>query len=121
MRIMSDKSTWVNGMEHIPDNKYHPIDHLNFNKRLHVLEGWLMDAVIEDLNIYNHNFHFQTFMKQTKLLGNKFPLHEELHHLDNVRIIFWSRYQEKYKKFLLPKIKKIKKEQIKKDLKSLGF
>lgn len=70
---------------------------LDFQSRYRVMIGWLMDWVVEEISLYNNQFHFKTFMKQCDHLGKRFPIHEELHHIDEIRMVFWARYQAKMK------------------------
>lgn len=70
---------------------------LDFQTRYNVLTGWLMEWVLNEINLFNNQFHLKTFLKQCDHLGKRFPLHEDLGHINDIRIIFWSKYQTKIK------------------------
>ncbi len=91
--------------------------HTDFQTRYHVLTGWLMDWVMDEITLYNQQFHLKVFMKQCDHLGKRFPLHEELRHIDEIRFLFWQRFQ--YKTKLMRN--QLQKMQINEDLRKMGF
>lgn len=117
---MNDEATWKGAEEH-PHNKYHPIEHLDVQKRLRVWSTQHMDDVIESLKPSNYLTEFVRFMKGCANLSKCYPNHEELGHIDEIRRDFWAKYQFKVKTVIKPMIKKIYKMQVKEDLKRMGF
>ncbi len=94
--------------------------HIDFQTRYNVLMGWLMDWVIDEISLYNKDFHFKTFMKQCDHLGKRFPIHEELKHIDEIRFVFWHRFQYKIKT-MKNQIQKQQRGSVNVDLKRMGF
>jgi len=112
--------TWKNP-EEPPHNVYYFIDHLDPQKRLRVWGGQHMNDVIESLKPSNYLTEFVRFMKGCDSLSRCYPLHEELGHVDEIRLEFWSRYQTKVKTVIKPMIKRMIKDEIKKDLERMKF
>lgn len=83
--------TEINGKQITP----YSIDPLNPQKRLRVLSGWLLDDVVQDINLSNFEFHVMTFCKQCDLLEEKYPIHQK--HISEIRMDFWARVQQKHK------------------------
>lgn len=112
--------TWKNQEDHLP-NIYYFIDHLDPQKRLRVWKEQHMNDVVESLTPYNYLTEFVRFMKGCNNLSKCYPNHEELGHIDEIRLEFWAKYQEKVKTVIKPAIKKINKKQMMKDLAGLRF
>lgn len=96
------------------DEEVHPydIDVKEPQKRLRVLGSQLLDDAIEDLTMSNFDFRVYVFLKQCRILEEKYPIHEN--HIDGIRLDFWEKAQMKYKKM------KTRMDRIK-DLKRMGF
>lgn len=112
--------TWKN-QEDEPDNKYYFIDHLDVQKRLKVWATQQINDVIEALKPSNYLTEFVRFMRGCANLSKCYPLHEELGHVDEIRMEFWAKYQYKVKTVIKPEIKRIRKAQLRKDLERMGF
>jgi len=120
IKEFTDPATWKNADDK-PDLHPHHIDHLEPQKRLRVWAGQQMDDVLEALKPSNYLTEFVRFMKGCDNLGRCYPNHEDLGHINSIRIDFWAKYQEKVKTVIKPAIKKIYKEQARKDLQRMGF
>jgi len=120
IKEFTDPRTWKNA-EDKPDLHPHFIDHLCPQKRMRVWSGQQMDDVIEALKPSNYLTEFVRFMKGCANLSRCYPIHEELGHIDEIRMDFWVKYQYKVKTVIKPAIKKIYRAQAKKDLQRMGF
>ncbi len=112
---------WLQSPEENPCNfemtEAFDIEPLDPQKRLRVLDGWLMDAVLEDINIFNHSTRISAYLKQLSNMHRSYPIHEN--HINDISIRLWMRYKYVYKTELKPAIKAWKRKQIMTDLKTL--
>lgn len=106
--------------EHGREVKVHDINLLDPQKRLRVWENQI-DGVIESLKPSNYLTELYSFMKGCSHLSKSYPNHEDLGHVDSIRIEFWAKYQKKFKEEIVPLIKRWKREEIRKDLVRMGF
>jgi hypothetical protein len=107
--------TWENPEREVK-NPYYFIDHLDVQKRFRVLEGQHMKDIMEALTPYNYLTEFVRFMKSCANLSRCYPNHEDLGHVDEIRRMFWEKYQIKVKTVIKPQIRKIYKMEIRKTL-----
>ena len=114
------KPAWKNAEDKV-ENKYFPIDHLEPQKRMRVWREQQIDDVIEALKPSNYLTEFVRYMKGCDNLSRCYPIHEELGHIDEIRIEFWAKYQYKVKTVIKPAIRKIYKTLIIEDLKRMGM
>lgn len=117
---MDSERTWKNQEDEV-DTKYYFIDHLCPQKRLRVWAGQQMNEILGALTPRNYLTELVRFIKGCDNLSRCYPLHEDLHHVDEIRIDFWAKYQYKIKTIIKPAIKRRHKAQIRKDLKRMGF
>jgi len=118
---MSDlEATWKN-QDDIPDNKYYFTNHLEPQKRMRVWVTQQLEDVIEALKPSNYLTEYVRFMKGCDNLSRSYPNHEDLGHIDLIRMEFWQRYQMTVKLKIKPMIRKIRRMEIKRDLKRMGF
>ena len=88
-------------------------------KRLRVLEGWLLDVVFEDMNMFNHVTRINAWLKQAHNLKDSYPIHEK--HIEEIMKDAWAKYKYIFKTEIKPAIKNWKTNQIKKDLERMRF
>lgn len=102
------------------DIKVYDVDPIEPQKRLRAWEERI-DSTIESLKPSNYLTELYRFMRGCDHLTKSYPLHEDLGHINSIRIEFWSRYQKKFKEEILPLLKKQRNEMVKRDLKRMGF
>jgi len=102
------------------------IEPLDVQKRLRVLGGWLVEAVFDGMNMYNHTTRMNAWLHQAHTMQNKYPLHAKT--IDDIIISVWARYQYVWKTEIKPSIDEYKAGQkarrrntIRIDLDQLGF
>ena len=118
---MSDlEATWVNQNDD-PDNKYYFANHLDPQKRMRVWITQQLEDVIEALKPANYLTEYIRFMKGCDNLSRCYKNHQDLGHIDEIRLTFWARYQYKLKTVIKPMIRKIRRMEAKRDLKRMGF
>lgn len=106
-RHMEDMST--SGCDIYPKDK---------EKRIRVFSGWLLDAVMQDINVFNHVNRMRAYMRQGSKLKKSYPNDNTI---DEINIEVWAQYQKRYKEEIKPKIKRLKKKDIVRSLKRMGF
>ncbi len=102
------------------------ISPLDPQKRLRVLGGWLVGAVFDGINMYNHATRIQAWLHQAHSMQEKYPIHAQ--YIDEIIVIVWARYQYVWKTEIKPAIEEYKAGQRararkirQRDLNTLGF
>jgi len=114
------EATWKNQGD-VPDTIEYYIDHLEPQKRMRVWVTQQLEDVIEGLKPSNYLTELVRFMRGCDNLSRCYKNHQDLGHIDEIRIEFWQRYQMTVKLKIKPMIKKIHKARIKKDLERMRF
>ena len=83
------------------------IDPLEPQKRLRVLGGWLIEAVFDGINMFNHAIRLNAWMHRAQHLQIKYPIHEK--YIQEIVLEVWARYQKVWKTEIEPSIKQYKK------------
>jgi len=112
---MDIEKAWKNQDDPV-DNKLYSIEHLEPQKRMRVWVTQQMYDVLEALKPSNYLTEFVRFMKGCANLSRCYPNHEDLGHIDEIRMEFWSRYQYVVKTRIKPMIKRIRLMQVRRDL-----
>ncbi len=113
-----DERTWLN-TEDRPDMIFFCVDPLCPQKRLRVWTTQQLEDTLEILTPFNYLTEYARYMRGCDNLSRCFPNHNELGHIDEIKIEFQRRYDEKVNTIIKPAIKKIYKMQVKEDLKRL--
>lgn len=87
----------------------HFIDPLDPQKRLRVLGGWLVEAVFDGINMYNHSTRIKAWAHQAHRMKEKYPIHEK--HIEEIIVLVWARYQYVWKTEIKPAIDEYKKKE----------
>ena len=85
------------------------IEPLDPQKRLRVLGGWLIEAVFDGINMYNHHTRLTAWLHQAQIMRKKYSIHEK--YIDEIVLGVWARYQYVWKTELKPAIEAYQKEQ----------
>lgn len=114
------EETWKN-QEDIPDVSEYNLEHLEPQKRMRVWVTQHMNDVLGSLKPSNYLTEFVRFMRGCDNLSRCYKNHQDLGHIDEIRIEFWGRYQYLVKVKIKPMIKKLHRMSINKDLNGMGF
>ena len=117
---MSTEQTFKNQEDEL-EMKFYSVDPLDPQKRLRVWTEQQMNDVLKSLQPDNYLTEFVRFLKGCDNLSRCYKNHEDLGHINEIRIDFWSKYQYIIKVKIKPVIKKIRKMEIKKDLDRMRF
>jgi hypothetical protein len=96
--------------------KAHFIDPLDVQKRLRVLGGQMVEAVFDNINMYNHATRMTAWLRSAHRLQNKYPIHSE--YIDGIILVVWARYQYVFKTEIKPAVDAYQRQQ---DLNKMRF
>lgn len=89
---------WLNAGDYPPNEPYEEWEK-DIQKRLRVLGGWLLDEVVDAINLTNYDFQVYVFLKLCDNLAKKYPIHDE-RNIPQIRKEFWARAQQKRKNLI---------------------